>query len=255
VPGFVDLHCHFVSQIDDGCRNSTETEALLVGLGRLGFSHVVATPHMRPGMFDNTQVDLRRAYRSTITQLETASEPVPSTSLGSEHFFDALVVEAVHRGAGLPYRADEQVLEHGERHGGALLVEFHDLSPLALIEQQLFRLQTAGYLPVLAHPERYRQVWSDPTVVDRLQERGCVALLDLAAIVGKYGARAQETAQRLLSDGCYHAACSDAHRPSDVEAVERAMTQIAREYGHDELDLLLSAGPGALLQGQRPASL
>lgn len=244
-----------MSQIDDGCRSNLETEALLVGLKRLGFSHVVATPHMRPGMFNNTHADLRRAYRSTCADLESAAGRLPALSLGSEHFFDALVVEAIHRGGGLPYRADEEVFEEGERHGGALLVEFHDLCPLTLIEQQLFRLQTAGYLPVLAHPERYRQVWSDPSVVERLQARGCVALLDLAAIVGKYGARAQETARLLLDEGCYHAACSDSHRPGDVEAMDRAMTQLARDYGHDELELLLGAGPRALLDGRRPPSL
>lgn len=227
---------------------------LLRGLARLGFAHVVATPHMRPGMFDNTQVDLRDAYRRTTSHLDSIQEG-PSTSLGSEHFFDAQVVDSIHRGQALPYRLGEGAEAHGERHGGAILIEFLDLSPWSIIEHQLYRLQTAGYLPVIAHPERYRQVWGDPGLVDRFQERGCVALLDIAAVVGKYGARAQETARLLLDQGSYHAACSDAHRPNDVEGVERAMTQISRKYGHDELELLLHAGPSALLHGARPPTL
>jgi protein-tyrosine phosphatase len=65
VTGFVDLHCHWVWQIDDGARSVEEGIQMLMKLGRLGFSHVVATPHMRPGMFENTAQDLRRAYANT----------------------------------------------------------------------------------------------------------------------------------------------------------------------------------------------
>jgi protein-tyrosine phosphatase len=51
--GFVDLHSHWIASIDDGARSPEEGLELLRGLYEAGFSTVVATPHMRPGMFEN----------------------------------------------------------------------------------------------------------------------------------------------------------------------------------------------------------
>ena len=255
--GYVDLHCHFVAQIDDGCRTVEESAALLSGLHALGFRHVVATPHMRPGMFDNDQSGLRRAYLSTLSELSAhlAADERPALSLGSEHFFDALVVEAIHRGEGLPYAPDDEITLTGARHRGTILIEFQDLTPLTVIEAQIFRLVRSGYTPVIAHPERYRQVWREPELVGRLQDLGSVALLDSGALVGKYGQNAQDCSRQLLRDGFYHAACSDAHRPADVRVVAQAMTFIREEYGDDEVELLFGQGPGELLAGRRPASM
>ncbi len=246
-----------MAQIDDGCRSVAESLELLTNLRELGFSHVVATPHMRPGMFDNTHADLRRAFEETRQGLLRCGREtlLPDTSLGSEHFFDAMVVDAIHDGRGLPYQPDEPLDQPAPRVGGAILIEFHDLSPLSIIEGQLFRLQTAGFLPVIAHPERYRQVWKQPELVARLQDTGSVALLDSAALVGKYGRKAQECARLLLDEGTYHASCSDAHRPKDTGDVAAAMTFISENYGQEELGLLFRDGPQALLNGRRPASM
>jgi protein-tyrosine phosphatase len=212
---------------------------------------------MRPGMFENTHEDIRGAFLRTISGLNDrfSAKWEVKVSLASEHFFDALVVEAIHDGRGLPYAPDELVTAQGERRGGTILVEFRDLSPLSIIETQLFRLQTAGFIPVIAHPERYRQTWQDPSIVNRLQEIGCVALLDSCALVGKYGERSQVCARQLLDEGAYHASCSDAHRPGDAKLVGDAMSFILRHYGQEELDLLFRDGPSELLDGRRPSSM
>ena len=223
---------------------------MLVKLRALGFSHVVATPHMRPGMFENTADDLRRAYAKT-EEARSRTLDLPHTSLGSEHFFDAEVVSNIQNGQGLPYLEFEP-LEADARQGGAILVEFADLTAVALIEKQLFQLQTQGFIPVIAHPERYRAVWNNPELVLRLVDLGSVALLDISALVGKYGRRAQSAAERLLEEGIYDAACTDSHRPADVDVAEKAMARLQGIYGEDELQLLFSDNPRRILQGQRP---
>lgn len=208
-------------------------------------------------MFDNAANDLRAAYLSTLEQIKARSNraELPHTSLGSEHFFDWAVIENIYQGRGLPYLADEEVQLTGERHGGAILVEFLDVTPLSIIGSQLARLSSAGYIPIIAHPERYQQVWERPELVERLQDMGCVALLDSAALVGKYGQRPQESARLLLEQGVYHAACSDAHRPGDVRFVSDAMAWIRDQFDADELDLLFRIGPSHILNGRRPPSL
>lgn len=263
---FVDLHCHWVHEIDDGARSVEESRAMLQGLSKIGFAHVVATPHMRPGMFDNTASTIKKAYRATCARMHhdpawpttgQSDQRLPRVSLGSEHFFDGEVLTRVRLGQGLPYReasphADPTDDEGAVRNGGALLLEFADLTPLSIVHRQLFELQTQGYIVVLAHPERYRATWGKPEVVEDLIDRGVVTLLDAAAVVGKYGGRARSSALDLLDQGLYHAACSDAHRPNDVELVERGMAFIANRYGDAELELLFGDGPRAILSGQKP---
>ncbi len=242
---FVDLHCHWVEGIDDGARTLDETVSLLTGLGSIGFGHVVATPHMRPGMFDNDSAKIRAAFESTKAALgETA---LPELSLGCEHYFDSVVLERIEEGTALPYEASS-----GPRR--AILVEFLDLEPTAIVERFVFRLGALGYLPVIAHPERYRAVWAEPERAQRLGKLGAALLLDIAALEGKYGQRARTTAEWLLEHEAYDAACSDSHRPSDIEIVGRSMDVVGRRYGAGELDFLFDTGPRSILGGRRPTA-
>src|SRR5579872_957694 len=98
--GYVDLHCHWVAAIDDGARTPADGVAMLRGLYGLGFSTVAATPHMRPGMFDNDRPALERAYAGMLPHLTGAAEGgLPRTVLASEHFLDDVVFQRLASGA------------------------------------------------------------------------------------------------------------------------------------------------------------
>jgi protein-tyrosine phosphatase len=85
-----------------------------------------------------------------------------------------------------------------------------------------------------------------------LIDSGVAALLDVAALVGKYGREPQRAAEDLLERGLYHAACSDAHRPADVVEVTRGIERVATLYGQEEVDFLLREGPSLILEGKLP---
>ncbi|MEZ4224112.1 MAG: CpsB/CapC family capsule biosynthesis tyrosine phosphatase [Polyangiaceae bacterium] len=239
--GFVDLHCHFVAGIDDGARSPEESVELLRALRRAGFDRVIATPHMRPGLFDNTAGDLRAAYDALLPSLPTDGS-LPTTELSSEHYFDDVVFSRLMNGEGLPYP--------GAR---AVLLEFYEINFPPMVDQRLADLRrNRALMPVIAHPERYHAIWQSPEILERLLDLGAAALLDVAALAGKYGRRAKACAETLLDAELYQAACSDAHRPADVESVLAGMQVIERRYGAEELDFLLRDGPLALLNGEIP---
>jgi protein-tyrosine phosphatase len=116
---------------------------------------------------------------------------------------------------------------------------------------RLFDLRQRGLLTVIAHPERYRCIWRSPEILERLVDSGAAALLDAAALVGKYGREPKRAAEELLERGLYHAACSDAHRTTDVAEVEKGMRVIAEKYGAGEVEFLFGEGPKAILAGER----
>ncbi len=238
--GFIDLHCHWIAGIDDGARSVGEGVEMLEALARVGFTRVIATPHMRPGMFDNDKPALMTAYDRMLPHVREVPG-LPDVDLASEHYFDDVVYQRLLSGDGLPYP--------GQR---AVLLEFYEVALPASLDRHLFQLRSRGLLPVIAHPERYRAIWRSPETLERLVDAGAAALLDVAALAGKYGQQPQRTAEELLERGLYHAACSDAHRPADAAAVLEGIRCVQRGYGDEEVDFLLREGPLALLEGQLP---
>jgi protein-tyrosine phosphatase len=238
--GFTDLHCHWVPGIDDGAASLSQGLEMLERLHELGFDHVIATPHMRPGMFDNTRVDLERAFAEVANVLQKRPR-MPRLDLSSEHYFDDVVYARLLAGEGLPYPG-----------GHAVLLEFYQVDFPPTIRRQFFELQRRGLLPVIAHPERYQCIWRSPDIAEELVDGGVALLLDTAALVGKYGKAPRKSALELLDRGLYHAACSDAHRPEDVAEVALGIRHIEDVYGADEVEFLFATGPRELLAGRVP---
>lgn len=238
--GYVDLHCHYVPGIDDGARSFEDGLEMLRGLGRIGFSRVHATPHTRPGMFDNDRAVIQGAFAEFQAALPRG-EALPELALSSEHYFDDVVFRRLIERQALPYP--------GER---AVLLEFYGIDFPPMILHRLHDLRVRGLLPVIAHPERYDCFWRKPELLERVVDSGCAALLDVAALIGKYGRKTQSCAEQLLERSLYHAACSDAHRPADVLEVSRGIERVRELYGDDEVEFLLTDGPLSLLEGVLP---
>jgi protein-tyrosine phosphatase len=133
--------------------------------------------------------------------------------------------------------------------GHAALIEFPTERLPLRIEERFFRMQVRGVRPVLAHPERYSPLWKDDQPLRVLTERGTLALLDVMALVGKYGKRPQRTAEAWLAAGLYYAACTDSHRPDDLELVEEALARLRALRGADEAAQLLNEHPRRILAG------
>lgn len=240
VSEYIDLHCHYLPGVDDGARSAEDGFEILRGLQALGFTQVVATPHMRPGLFENSADGLRGAFAEFQISLAGRGE-APATALSSEHYFCDIVYARLLGGGGLPYPG-----------GHAVLLEFYESSFPVTIDQRLADLRRRGLLPVIAHPERYSPIWKDPGLLERLLDVGAAALLDIASLAGKYGRQPRRCAEALLEQGLYHAACSDAHSPEDIEVVSKAIQRVRQLYDDSEVDYLLREGPQAILAGAIP---
>lgn len=241
--GFVDLHCHWIAGIDDGVKTPEDGVELLRLLRAAGFTLVVATPHMRPGMFDNDRRALELAFAAMCPRLVDRPD-LPDVHLASEHFLDDVVFGRLVKGQGLPY---PDLATPAGRIRRGVLVELHPQVFPAQLQRRLFDLGRAGLRPVLAHPERYQPVWKDDGCLDPLLDAGACLLLDVCSLVGKYGRAARKAAEKLLEEEAYEAACSDAHRPADAAAVVEAIEALDKRVGTAEATRLLRDGPRGIL--------
>ena len=232
-----DLHCHYVPSVDDGVKSAAEGVLLCRRLAEIGYTTVVATPHMRTGMFDNDRARLVAAYQQFKTEAE-GEAGLPELGLGCEHFLDETFMERLARGETLPYPG-----EH------AALVEFPPERLPVRLDDSLFRMRVRGFRPVIAHPERYAPLWQSSEPLEHLVDRGALALLDTMSLVGKYGRKSKAAAERLLDDGLYFAACTDSHKPADVEVVAQAIERLVGLCGEAHARALLAENPRHILAG------
>jgi protein-tyrosine phosphatase len=111
-------------------------------------------------------------------------------------------------------------------------------------------MQVRGVRPVIAHPERYSALWRTTDPLDPLLDAGAFTLLDLMSLVGRYGERTRNAAERMLEEGAYDAACTDTHRPEDVAFVRRSVERLVEVVGRSEAEALLGDHPRAILEGR-----
>ena len=231
---YVDLHSHVIPGVDDGVQTVDQSRALLQGLAQLGFGRVVATPHMRTGKFDNDAAGLRAAMRAL--RAELGDDGLPALDLAAEHHLDDVVFERLVRGEALPYPG-----------GQAALVELPEARFPLGVEHRFFDLMVRGIRPVIAHPERYVPHFTSSEPLATWVSRGVAAQLDLMSLVGRYGKNQQRAAERMLGEGLYLVAASDAHHPRHLPRVEEGLRALEARVGASGARTLLVDGPRELL--------
>src|SRR5262249_36325771 len=156
-------------------RDVSEGIALCQALARIGYETVVATPHIRTGMFNNRKAGLVDAF-AAFQQAAVGQPGMPNLGLGAEHYCDEVFFDLFARGETIPYPG-----------GHAALIEMPpERLPLNL-EAHFFRLSVRGVKPVIAHPERYTPLFKSSEGIETLVDHGALALLDVMSLIGKYG--------------------------------------------------------------------
>lgn len=198
--GLSDSHSHLLPGVDDGVRTMGETLAILTQYEELGVKELWLTPHIMEDI-PNTTDDLKRKF----DQLLTTYTGKVTLHLASENMLDILFEERL---------ASNDFLPIGEEHDH-LLVETSYFNPPMDMENMLQRIQSKGYIPLLAHPERYRYMGNEE--YERLHEKGVKFQLNLFSLVGFYGENAQRKAQLLLEKNFYTVVGSDLHKKSQLD--------------------------------------
>ena len=110
--------------------------------------------------------------------------------------------------------------------GSNILVELSYAAQPDHLESYSFQLQIEGYIPILAHPERYgyyHKKWESN--YDRLKDLGFDFQLNLLSLTPYYGKDVQNMANTLLEAGYYDYACTDCHHERHLQALKDHFTK------------------------------
>lgn len=206
--GLTDCHCHLLPDVDDGVKSLAETLRILQQYEAWGIREVWLTPHIMED-YPNTTNELRRRFQALVEAYRQTSNSHPITlHLGSENMLDALFIQRL---------ANDDLLPMLD--GRHLLVETSYFNPPVGFHDILRRIRDKGYLPVLAHPERYH--YMERKDYQDLKSLGIRLQLNLLSIFGHYGENAQKKALELLKAGAYDYVGTDLHTERALELIKR----------------------------------
>ena len=192
--GFCDHHCHLLPGVDDGVQEDEESFYILRQWESLGVEEVWLTPHIM-GDIPNGTEDLKRRFETF--QLAYAGQI--ELHLAAENMLDNLFLQRLEA-------RDLLTLGITGKH---LLVETSYFNPPMDMKGIISKIQEAGYIPVLAHPERYQ--YMDIGHYINLKTSGVLFQLNIPSLVGAYGIEAQKKAEMLLEKRMYDCCGTDIH--------------------------------------------
>lgn len=240
----IDLHCHILPGIDDGSPDLATSLAMARVAVADGIRVIACTPHIYPGLYENTGPDIRGAVALLQDALDEEGIPL-HLSFGADTHLAPDLVEGLKSGR-IPSLA-------GTRY--FLLEPPHHVAP-PHFEEFVFNVQTAGYLPVITHPERLTWVEDHYEVFGRLVRGGAWMQLTAGSLTGRFGPRTRYWAERFLDDGIVHILATDAHsveRRPPLLAEGRDVA--ARRLGDEEAENLVEIRPRGILGDREPGQM
>lgn len=194
----IDIHSHILPGVDDGAKDAEETKKMLLTAYEEGIRCIIATPHCHGGMPPGVWEKRKKALEAAAA---LAKEVVPDLCIlpGSEIYYSQEAVEDLISGSIWTLN-----------DGPYVLVEFPAYVEFMYICRAVQTLQHHGYLPVLAHIERYEALLQGENV-EELVRLGAYMQVNAGSVIGKEGRWIKKYLLRLLKKHYIHFIGTDAH--------------------------------------------
>lgn len=239
-----DLHSHLLPGLDDGAADLGVSLAMARAYVDQGVACVACTPHILPGVYQNSGLAIRQAIASLQNRLDEAGLALRLTSGADNHIVQDFV-RGVKEGRLLTLADTSYVLVEPPHH----------VAPPRL-EDLFFEISFAGYVPVLTHPERLSWIESKFDAIKGFADRGVWMQITSGSLTGRFGRRPRYWAERMLGEGLVHILATDAHnmssRPPDLLQGRRAAE---RFVGAEEAEHLVVTRPRGVLMNILPVNM
>ncbi len=233
----IDLHCHIIPNIDDGAVDLEMATKMLTIAATAGTEILVATPHVIEGQW-LPKWDL---IQEKVVELQNFSD---HAQLGIKIYPGAEV--AMHFDLLDLINEPGAYCLNGSRY---LLVELPALEIPAFADDFLFRLQTKGIVPILAHPERHPILMKEPERLLEWVQRGILVQMNAGSILGKMGEEVRLTAEFFLKNQLVHCLGSDAHGVKQRRPIlDEAVIKITEIVGAEQTMIITKDNSAKILQ-------
>ena len=241
----IDLHSHILPTLCDGSQN-LETSLQMARMAVAdGTTHLACTPHIYPGLYENTTEIIEQAKTQLQTELDKQGIPL-TLIIGADIQFSPKVMRGLKSGT-MP------TLNHSRYF---LLEPSHHVAVTDLADK-VENFINAGFVPIITHPERLHWVEEHYAVFVESAKRGAWIQITAGAITGVFGKTAKKYAERFLKEGLVHIIASDAHNIEQRSPVlSTAVAEAVKILGDEAAVLrMVTTLPQAVLENADPLSV
>lgn len=215
LPFTTDIHSHILPGIDDGSPDVETSIHLIQGLYNLGIRKSIATPHIIGDMFRNTPETIHAALDKIKQACSIHGIDIELTA-AAEYMLDDYFLELLKK--------NEPLLT---LHKNILLTEISYSSTTENLAEITAGIVAAGYLPILAHPERYIFYQQNFDDYYKLKEMGFVLQVNILSLIGYYGKKAEKAAKFIIEKELAQLVGTDLHHHRHLEALNNNENRIA----------------------------
>ena len=234
-----DIHCHILPGVDDGARDEDSTERMMRIAADQGIKGIVATPHYATDMSEEHMQDIEEKYDKAYS-LWKAISPEGEIYLGNELFWSEGLVQNLQEGKAFTMNATSYVL-----------IEFQTYIDFRSMCRAVQTLVYAGYIPILAHIERYECLRKKEHVRE-LTEMGAFIQVNVSAVLGKHGLKTKMFVVELIKDSLVHFIGTDSHNSRDRSPeMEKCRFYLDKKFGVATRRQILEKNPARMLRGER----
>lgn len=208
----IDLHSHILAGIDDGAKTLSDTLAIAENSVANGVTHMMCTPHIQLGIYDNNTTTIKAAFQEACDAIHDANIPL-KLAMGSEVRICAEVM-VLSKQNQLPFIGTWN-------NRSALLLELpHSHIPPG-VENLIHWLLKNGVQPIIPHPERNRDILANYSKAKWLKQLGCMFQVTAGAFVKRFSNDVFDTVWKMREDKLIAYVASDTHnvakRPNDMQ--------------------------------------
>lgn len=231
----IDFHSHILPGIDDGSRSIEQTIRMLKEAKEAGFTKIISTSHYMEGYYESDEAErteLLNEVQKNISGIELY--------LGNEIYITNNMVKLIENKQASTINNSKYVL-----------FEF-PLSAKSMNDKEVvYRLIENGFVPVIAHPERYSYVQDNPEYIEELAEMGALFQANYGSIIGMYGKKAEKTLKKLLKNDLIRFFGSDSHRIDQVYTkMPKILKKLHKVLSDEEIEEFTVINPQKVLNNE-----
>lgn len=230
--GWIDMHCHVLPGLDDGAKDIDTSLQILEMAYKEGIRGIIATPHYHGGHYEATSETIGNKYEilKTIASVKYKDLQIYT---GNEIYYYQSVTDWLN---------DGQVLSLAGSH--YVLLEFSPSVEYRELELATRNVSGNGYLPILAHIERYRCLTKHIDKVQNLIDMGAYIQINTEALLGEVGFTIKQYVKKLCKYDMVDFIATDTHsvhrrRPCMKECAE----YLTKHFGEAYTEKILYTNP------------
>jgi protein-tyrosine phosphatase len=244
VHDMIDLHCHILPGIDDGAADLDMSLAMAKIAANDGIRTIACTPHIYPGLYENTATGIRSAIASLQSEFDKREIPLRLLE-GADVHLEPDLAGSIRAGR-VPTLAGSRYL---------LLEPPHHVAPPGF-QDAVFKLVVAGYVPVITHPERLTWIEDHYEEFVKLVEMGAWMQLTSGSLTGRFGKSPKYWSERMLDEGMVHIIATDSHHSARrPPLLSEGREAAARRVGANEAEQMVVTRPQGIIDDVSPSDL